>query len=119
MRCNHDNFVRAIRDKMKVKLTFCSEERRGRPSLPCGPIIFSPQVAGEDSACYYFWDFESHTGGSLLVLSPSQIASMELTNEPFDLEAFFTVKQVAGEPESDHQRTKAHTDGEQEDGERL
>jgi len=90
MHRDHKIFVQAIQDKRKVKLTFLSEERGGDTDRLCGPIFYSAPVAGSDSGCYYLWDFESNTDNHFLGFPPSQIVSMELTEEPFDLVEFFT-----------------------------
>lgn len=90
MHCHHNIFVEAIRDKKKVRLTFLSEERGDSTKKLCGPVFYSASVVEKDLGCYCLWDFESNTGNHFLALSPSQIVSMELTKEPFDLVEFFT-----------------------------
>jgi len=90
MHCHHNIFVEAIRDKRKVKLTFLSKERGNKTDKLCGPVFYSASVAEKDSGCYYLWNFESNTGNNFLALSPSQIVSIELTKEHFDLVEFFT-----------------------------
>ena len=90
MHCHHNIFVEAIRDKKKVRLTFLTKERGGKRQKLCGPVFYSASVVEKDLGCYYLWDFESNTGNHFLALSPSQIVSMELTEEPFGLVEFFT-----------------------------
>jgi hypothetical protein len=90
MHRNHDIFVRAIRDKHKVKLTFFSNEKGDIRDGLFGPIFYSPSTAGNDSDCYYLWDFEAGNSNNFLGLPPSQIVRMELAREPFDLVEFFT-----------------------------
>lgn len=90
MHRNHDIFVGAIRDKHKVKLTFFSNENGDIGDGLFGPIFYSPSTAGNDSDCYYLWDFEGADSNHFLGLPPSQIVRMELTEEPFDLVEFFT-----------------------------
>ena len=92
MHRDHDIFVKSTRDKKKIKLTFVSNERGEIRDGLFGPIFYSTSVAGDDSDCYYLWDFESATGNNFLGLPPSQIASMELNKETFDLVEFFTSK---------------------------
>lgn len=92
MHRDHDIFVRSIRKNKKVKLAFVSNERGDTRDGLFGPIFHSASVAGDDSDCYYLWDFESNTGNHFLGLPPSQIVSMELTKETFDLVEFFTSK---------------------------
>jgi hypothetical protein len=90
MHHDHDVFVKSIRDRKKVKLTFVNNERGGARDGLFGPIFYSTSVAGKDSDCYYLWDFESGTGNNFLALPTSQIVCMALTKEPFDLVEFFT-----------------------------
>ena len=88
---DHDIFVRAIQDKRKVKLTFFSKEQALNVVRLCAAMYYSRgQTEGDDLDCYYFWDFESAKGKRFLSFPPSQIANMELTEEPFDLVEFFT-----------------------------
>ena len=90
MHRDHDVFVQSIRDKKKVKLTFVKNECGDTRDGLFGPIFYSASVTGDDSDCYYLWDFKSETTNHFLGLPPSQIVSMELTKEPFDLVEFFT-----------------------------
>jgi hypothetical protein len=90
MHRNHDIFVKAIRGKNKVKLTFFSNEKGDVRNGLFGPIFYSSSTAGDDSDCYYFWSFEDGNSNNFLGLPPSQLVMMELTREPFDLVEFFT-----------------------------
>jgi len=90
MHRDHDIFAKSIQDKKKIKLTFIINERGDIRDGLFGPIFYSTSVAGKDSDCYYLWDFESDTGNYFLGLPPSQIVSMEVTKEHFDLVEFFT-----------------------------
>ena len=90
MHRDHQIFVEAIRDKKRIRLTFLRKENGDSTRKLCGPIFYSTPITGKDSGCYYLWDFESNTSNHFLGLSPSQIVSMELTEEPFDLVEFFT-----------------------------
>jgi len=90
MHSDHDIFVQAMRDKRKVKLTFSSKEHGGRADKLCGPVFYSASAGGDDSGCYYLWDFESSSGNHFLVLPPSQIVGIELAEEHFDLIEFLT-----------------------------
>jgi hypothetical protein len=90
MGCQHEVFVRALREKKKVKLTFFSREQGCNAEKVCGPIVYSRPLARDDSDSYYFWDFDSGESEHLLCLSAPQIVSMELAEEPFDVLEFFT-----------------------------
>lgn len=90
MHREHDIFVKAIRDRKRVKLTFFGNEQGDIVDGLFGPIFYSTSSGKEDSSCYYLWNFEGLTGKNLLGLPQSQIISMELTEEPFDFVEFFT-----------------------------
>ncbi len=100
MHRDHDIYVKAIRDRKKVKLTFFSNEHGDIGDGLFGPIFYSPSAAGDDSDCYYLWDFESGIGDNFLGLPPSQIARMELTKESFDFVEFFTSRGAISGSES-------------------
>jgi hypothetical protein len=90
MHRNHNVFVRAIRGKNKVRLTFFSSEDGDIRDGLFGPIFYSPSIAGNDSDCYYLWDFEGADSNHFFGLPPSQIVRMEISREHFDLVEFFT-----------------------------
>ncbi|MGB2809886.1 MAG: hypothetical protein WBC22_19255 [Sedimentisphaerales bacterium] len=90
MHRDHKIFVKAIRERKKVKLAFFQNVRGCIINGLFGPIFYSPSAAGDDSDCYYLWDFESGVGDNFLGLPPSQIVRMELTGESFDFVEFFT-----------------------------
>ena len=90
MHCDHDVFLRAIRDKKKIELTFVDDERDQNKTKLFGPIKYGTHAAGIDPDCYYVWDFEGKGDNDFLVLAPSEIESIELAEEPFDLLRFFS-----------------------------
>jgi hypothetical protein len=98
MHREHEIFVKAIRDRKRVKLTFFSNEHGDIVDGLFGPIFYRTSRGEEDSGCYYLWNFESLTGKNFLSLPPSQILSMELTEEPFDLVEFFTSNREISDP---------------------
>ena len=84
---NHDIFARGMERQTKVKLTFSSRKHRENIVRPCAPLHYSEGVgSGDDKDCYYFWDFEAGKGSNFLHLSPSQIVSMEPTEDAFRVE---------------------------------
>lgn len=84
---DHETFVRGIERKTKVKVTFLSDERSEELVRRCGPLYYSRgRVEADGLDCYYLWDFEADEGYNFIGLSPEQIVSMELTEDPFSLE---------------------------------
>jgi hypothetical protein len=99
MHRDHEIFVKSIQDKKKVKLTFIINERGDIKDRLFGPIFYSAHIAGDDSDCYYLWDFESSTNNHFLGIPSPQIMSMELSKETFDLVEFFTSKRENNDPQ--------------------
>ena len=94
MHRDHDVFTKAIQEKKKVKLTFYGSESNDTKEGLFGPIFYSPSAAGDDSDYYCLWDFESETGNDFTGLPPSRIASVNLSEQPFDFIEFFTTKRA-------------------------
>ncbi len=94
MHRDHNIFAKAIQEKKKVKLTFDSNEHNDTKEGLFGPIFFSKSRAGGDPDRYYLWDFDSEADNHFLGLVPSRIASMNLSEEPFDCVEFFTSKRA-------------------------
>lgn len=94
MHHDHAVFVRAIKDNRKVKLVFLSDAGGNKAEKLCGPMLYSPSFAGDETAdesdCYYFWDFESGNGKHVLGFPSNKIVSMELTEQAFDPAEFIT-----------------------------
>ena len=94
MHRDHVVFVRAIKDKRKVKLVFLSDAGGNKAEKLYGPLLYSPPIAGDEtgdkSDCYYFWDSESRSGKRFLGFSSNKIVSMELTEQSFDPAEFIT-----------------------------
>ena len=85
---NHDIFAQGIEQNKKLKLTFFSSEHRRNLVSQCAPLHYSKgQTPADDRDCYYLWDFEAKKGGNFLALRPSQIVSMELTEDIFHVES--------------------------------
>ncbi len=94
MHRDHPVFVRAIKDKRKVKLVFLSDAGGNKAEKLYSPMLYSPPIAGDEtgdeSDCYYFWDFESGSGKYVLGFPSNKIVSMELTEQTFDPAEFIT-----------------------------
>lgn len=94
MHHDHAVFVRAIKDNKKVKLVFLSDAGGNKAEKLCGPMLYSPLIAGDEtgdeSDFYYFWDSESRSGKQFLGFPSNKIVSMELTEQAFDPAEFIT-----------------------------
>ena len=119
MHRDHEIFVKSIQDKKKVKLIFVTNERGDIREGLFGPILYSASIAGDDSDCYYLWDFESNTGNHFLGLPSSQITSIELTKETFDLVEFFPSKRETSDPQCGSEVNLLETKRKESDGKNL
>jgi hypothetical protein len=84
---DHEIFERGIAQSRKIRLTFGSEQLGREVVSLCAPLYYS---RGRDETneleCYYMWDFEATVGYNFAALLPSEIVSMELTDDCFELE---------------------------------
>ena len=92
MHRDHDIFVKAIRDRTKIRLIyydgpFC----RSFHAKSVVPMDYNPgRHITDESNSYHFWDFdfeegtEEGTNSAHLVLKPNQIESMRLDKETFE-----------------------------------
>lgn len=87
MHSDHEVFERGILQRRKIRLTSASEELGREMVSLCAPLYYK---RGRDDTnepvCYYMWDFEATAGYNFAALSPSEIVSMELTDNCFELE---------------------------------
>ena len=90
MHRDHDIFVRAIKDKRRVKLVFLSNTDGNNAKKLCGPMLYSPPAGAGESDWYYLWDFEGNSDKRVLGLPSNKIVSMGLTEETFDPKDFTT-----------------------------
>jgi hypothetical protein len=119
MHRDHEIFVESTQDKKKVKLTFVTNERGDIKDGVFGPIFYSASITGDDSDCYYLWDFKSNTGNHFLGLPSSQIMSIELTKETFDLVEFFTSRRETSDSQCDSEANLLETKRKESDGKNL
>ncbi|MHC4510618.1 MAG: hypothetical protein ACYTAO_16960 [Planctomycetota bacterium] len=98
MHRDHGIFARAVERQKKVKLTFYSRKQRRNMVRPAAPLHYSEGMgAGDDTDCYYFWDFEAPKGSNFLALPPSQIIIMEPTEDIFRLDEFSSLSKMMGD----------------------
>lgn len=90
MHRDYNNFVRAIKDRRKIRLIYSSEDDDIQAKLSA-PMDYHPDRRATDkSDCYYFWDFEEGDNGAPLILEPDKIISMNLDKRTFDPSDFVT-----------------------------
>jgi len=82
----HTIFVQAIQNCRKIKLTYFDNEIKLNLTKLSIPLHHRPlRVEGVESDFYYFWMSKADECKRFLRLSASQILSMDLTDEAFDL----------------------------------
>lgn len=80
-------FVLGIQSTRKIRLTYFDDKHKFNFTKLSIPLHYRLRGAGGDySDCYYFWVPEADADKHFLRLSPSQIVSMDLTEESFDPE---------------------------------
>lgn len=85
MHSDHNVFVRGIREKKKIQLTFFSKEDRSTLIRLCAPMDYGPSRRAKDkSDRYHFWDFESDEVEHVLSLLPNQIVRIEPSEDSFE-----------------------------------
>src|SRR6266498_5042022 len=86
-----EQFIQAIHDKRKIRLTFYSKEDRSTLVRTCAPMDFGPSRRAKlKNDRFHFWDYDSDARVHTLSLSPEQIANIEVLNEHFDPREFIT-----------------------------
>lgn len=86
-----EDFIQAIHDKHKVRLTFFSKEDNHNLTRLCAPMDYGPSWRATDKTPRYnLWDYESDKARHTLSLLPNQIVTMEITSETFDPSEFIT-----------------------------
>ena len=104
MHRDHDVFIQGIEQEKRLELTFFSRKLRHNVVSLCAPLHYgkgpSGIVAGpeDELECYYLWDFGADKGSNFLALSPSQIISMEPTEDDFRVYDFSIQSKRAENP---------------------
>ena len=95
MDSEHEVFIQAIEQERKLEVKFFCRKRQQEVVSLCAPLHYSkgPVVTAKNAenelGCYYLWDFEAQKGKNFLVLSPSEILSMKLTDDVFHVQEFY------------------------------
>lgn len=86
-----EQFISAIRNLKKIRLTFYSKEDGRDLVRLCAPMDFGPSRRANNKADrYHLWDYESDKKNHVLSLLPDQIKDMEFLADSFDPEEFVT-----------------------------
>ena len=86
-----DEFIRAIRSRLKVQVTFFSRDDQSLVTRKCAPMDYGPsrRTRAQDDR-YHLWDYESDTGQHTLSLNPEQIKQIVVLDEWFEPAEFIT-----------------------------
>jgi hypothetical protein len=101
MDSEHEVFIQGIEQEKKLKVKFFCKKRQREVVSLCAPLHYcggsavSSTNAESELICYYLWDFGVKNGSNFLVLKPSEIISMEMTDEIFHVQEFY--KNVKGQ----------------------
>ena len=98
MHNDHDAFIQGIQQKKKLNLSFFSRKNLQNLIRKCAPLHYSKgHVEGDGLDCYYIWDFEATKSNHFLSLPPSQIVTMELAEETFNVEDLSNRRKVTSQ----------------------
>jgi len=93
---DHDVFIQGVEQEKRLELAFFSRKHRREVVSLCAPLHYSKGPAGpapsaeDELGCYYLWDFGAEKGSNFMVLSPSEIVSMGLTEDDFHVQEFYS-----------------------------
>lgn len=84
-------FISAIHDKRKIRLTFYSKQDKSVIERLTAPLDYGPSSKSKNKDNrFHFWDYQSDTQNHTLSLLPNQIIGMEFMNENFDSTDFMS-----------------------------
>ena len=107
MHKDHDVFIQGIEQEKRLELTFFSTKHRREVISLCAPLHYSKSPAGsaasaeDELECYFLWDFRANRGSNFLALSPSEIVSMQLTEDVFRVQEFYSLNNPGGKKTKD------------------
>ena len=82
---DHQKFLEAINERMKVRVRFYSIADSGVIDSVCAPMDYGSGDAPQGGLNrYWLWDYKNSTGTHNLSLSPQQIVELHVLNEMFD-----------------------------------
>lgn len=81
---DHNVFVRAIKERRKILVTYIRSEQKQTRSKLLVPVYYGPGTLQSISGSYHFWDASADTGECIASLPQSEIGRMELSEETFD-----------------------------------
>ena len=86
-----EQFIKAIHEKKKVRITFFSKQDTSSLTRKCAPMDYGPSRRTTlKNNRFHLWDYESDTQRHTLSLNPEQIKSLEVLEETFDPSEFIT-----------------------------
>ena len=104
MDSEHEVFIQGVEQERKIEVKFYCKERQRKVVSLCAPLHYckgppESAVSGESElGCYYLWDFGVKKGSNFLALKPSEIISMKLTREVFQVQDFYKNMKKTKEP---------------------
>ncbi|MGD1009958.1 MAG: hypothetical protein ABR951_07405 [Candidatus Aminicenantales bacterium] len=84
-----DEFIKAIREKKKVRISFYSEQDQTVLIKKCAPLDYGHRPdAKRKIDKYYLWDYEGEPRAHPLGLKPEQIETIKFLEESFNPSEF-------------------------------
>ena len=95
MDSEHKIFIQGIEQERRLEVTFFCRKRRREVVSICAPLhyskgsVVSATYAEDELDCYYLWEFGAENDNNFLALSPSEIVSMEPTEDNFCIQDLY------------------------------
>ena len=82
---NHEQFIKAIKEKTKVCVQFYSKADSQVIDLVCAPMDYGPEAGIPGGVNRYsLWDYTSNNGSHTLSFLPEQVLDIRVLGEVFD-----------------------------------
>jgi hypothetical protein len=86
-----DQFIRAIRERRKIQITFDSKTDGPQTTRNCAPLDFGPsRTSHEQNDRYHLWNYEGDTKPHVMALNPYRVTRIVLLQERFEPSEFVT-----------------------------
>ena len=87
----YQEFIEAIHQKKKIRVTYFSKKDNATISRLCAPMDYGPHKRFPDKGDrFHVWDYEGSAGPHPAPLDPEQVQRIEVLDDTFDPADFVT-----------------------------
>jgi hypothetical protein len=80
---NHSEFIEAVGERKKLRVSFYSRADDGVLDHVCAPIDYGPGGAADGLNRYWLWDYATRNENKTTGLMPQQIVGLHVLGEVF------------------------------------